>query len=59
LADNLAQEAGIGFLEGYDTDPDFKTQVWNWLELELGLKDSVLQQIKGEMLRAADFFALC
>jgi HD-like signal output (HDOD) protein len=59
LADNLAQEAGIGFLEGYDTDPDFKIQVWNWLDLELDLKDSVLQQIKREMLRAADFFALC
>ena len=59
LADNLAQEAGIGFLEGYDTDPEFKTQVWAWLELEIEIKASVLRQIKGEMLRAADFFALC
>jgi len=55
LADNLAQEAGIGFLEGYDADPDFKTEVWAWLELSPEQKSGVMQQMKREMLRAADF----
>ncbi|NLY91924.1 MAG: HDOD domain-containing protein [Firmicutes bacterium] len=58
LADNLAQEAGIGFLEGYDADPDFKTEVWGWLELSPEQKPDVLRQMKREMLRAADFFNL-
>ncbi|HEY8391713.1 MAG TPA: HDOD domain-containing protein [Capillibacterium sp.] len=58
LADNLAQEAGVGFLEGYDADPDFKTEVWGWLELPPDQKTAVRQQIRSEMLRAAQFFAL-
>ena len=55
LADNLAQEAGIGYLEGYDADPDFKTEVWTWIELSPDQKTSVLQKMRREMLRAVDF----
>lgn len=59
LADNLAQEAGIGFLEGYDAEPEFSTKVWTWLEMEPDQKPSVLQQIKQELQSAGDFLALC
>lgn len=59
LADNLAQETGVGFLEGYDTTPDFATTVWTWLELKPEQKPDVLQQIKQELLTAGDFLALC
>lgn len=59
LADNLAQEIGIGFLEGYDAEPDFKTAVWSWLELEPEQKKDVLQQMERELKRAGDFLTLC
>ena len=59
LADNLAQETGVGFLEGYDSEPDFTTTVWTWLELEPKQKPDVLQQIKQELVGAGDFLALC
>ena len=59
LADNLAQETGIGFLEGYDTEPDYITKVWTWLELEPEQKPDILKQIKQELLAAGDFLTLC
>src|SRR5690606_17046430 len=52
LADHLAQETGVGFLEGYDADPDFITAVWTWLELKPEQKPDILQQIKEELLNA-------
>ncbi|MBA2133743.1 HDOD domain-containing protein [Capillibacterium thermochitinicola] len=59
LADNLAQETGVGFLEGYDAGPDFVTTVWTWLELKPEQKPDVLQQIKRELQGAGEFLALC
>ncbi|NLM37637.1 MAG: HDOD domain-containing protein [Firmicutes bacterium] len=59
LADNLAQETGVGFLEGYDAGPDFTTTVWTWLELKPEQKPEVLQRIKEELRGAVEFLALC
>ncbi|HBG15951.1 MAG TPA: hydrolase [Firmicutes bacterium] len=57
-ADNLAQEAGVGFLEGYDAGPDFKSKVWEWLGLKPQDKEVIFQQLKQEMKRAVDFLDL-
>lgn len=57
-ADNLAQEAGIGFLEGYDAEPEFKNKVWEWLGLKIQDKKGILLQLKEEMAKAEEFINL-